>query len=124
MASDPRKRRYWWVSQNRTGQQEIAGGYLWSPKKDSSGARNFSYELMKECAPGDIVFSFVNAAISTIGFVKGYCYESDKPDEFHAAGNRDHGRGTRLPCKQNPHRSCVRFGQFGGNKRAADLQSR
>lgn len=102
MASDPRKRRYWWVSQNRTGQQEIAGGYMWSPKKDSSGARNFSYEFMKECAPGDIVFSFVKAAISTIGFVKGYCCESDKPDEFHAAGNAWVTDGWRVPVTFRP----------------------
>src|SRR6059036_2139534 len=26
--------RYWWVNQNQTFRQEIAGGYLWSPKRN------------------------------------------------------------------------------------------
>jgi hypothetical protein len=31
--------RYWWVNQNQTFRQEIAGGYLWSPKRNANGAR-------------------------------------------------------------------------------------
>ena len=27
--------RYWWVNQNQTFRQEIAGGYLWSPKRNA-----------------------------------------------------------------------------------------
>ena len=38
--------RYWWVNQNQTFRQEISGGYLWSPKRNSNGARN----------PGQLVF--------------------------------------------------------------------
>lgn len=94
-----RKRRYWWVSQNKTGPQEIAGGYMWSPKKDSSGGRNFSYEFMRECAPGDIVFSFVDAAISTVGVVAGHCFESGKPDDFGAAGDVWQDDGWCVPVR-------------------------
>ena len=32
--------RYWWVNQNQTHRQEQAGGYLWSPKRNTNGAKN------------------------------------------------------------------------------------
>jgi len=50
--------RYWWVNQKQTHRHEIAGGYLWSPKRRSDGGRNQFYENMKEVAPGDRVFSY------------------------------------------------------------------
>ena len=37
--------RYWWVNQNQTYRQEVQGGYLWSPKRSASGARNPFYEF-------------------------------------------------------------------------------
>lgn len=52
--------RYWWVNQNQTYRQEVKGGYLWSPKRNANGARNPFYEFMREVAPGDLVFSFVD----------------------------------------------------------------
>ena len=104
----PRKRRYWWVSQNRTGQQEVAGGYMWSPKTAAEGNRFFSYEFMKECAPGDIVFSFIDTAISTIGIITGFCYESDKPDEFQAAGRAWITEGWRVPVNFRPTAQAMR----------------
>jgi len=51
--------RYWWVNQNQTFRQEIAGGYVWSPKRNANGARNPFYESMREVSPGDLIFSFV-----------------------------------------------------------------
>jgi putative restriction endonuclease len=78
--------RYWWVNQNQTYRQEIAGGYLWSPKRNANGARNPFYEFMREVAPGDLVFSFVDTRIVAIGTVASYCYESPKPTEFGAVG--------------------------------------
>ena len=68
--------RYWWVNQNQTYRQEQAGGYLWSPKRNSNGARNPFYETMREVSPGDVVFSFVDTRIAA----------SPKPTEFGAAG--------------------------------------
>lgn len=53
--------RYWWVNQNQTHRQELAGDYLWSPKRKADGGRNPFYEFMREVAPGDLVFSFVDA---------------------------------------------------------------
>ena len=78
--------RYWWVNQNQTYRHEIAGGYLWSPKRHANGRRNPFYEFMREVAPCDIVFSFRNTLIPAIGIVSGYCRESPKPTEFGNAG--------------------------------------
>lgn len=78
--------RYWWVNQNQTYRHEIAGGYLWSPKRKTNGQRNPFYEFMREVTPGDIVFSFRDARISAIGIARTYCFESPKPLEFGTAG--------------------------------------
>jgi hypothetical protein len=50
--------RYWWVNQNQTYQAEVAGGYMWSPKRNNNGARNQFYENMRAVVPGDLVFSY------------------------------------------------------------------
>ena len=78
--------RYWWVNQNQTHRQEIEGGYLWSPKRNANDARNPFYEFMREVAPGDVVFSFVDTRIIAIGIVTSYCYENPKPAEFGGTG--------------------------------------
>ncbi len=78
--------RYWWVNQNQTHRHEIAGGYLWSPKRNANGARNPFYESMREVAPGDVVFSFVDTRIIALGIVVSYCWENPKPQEFGLAG--------------------------------------
>ena len=71
--------RYWWVNQNQTYRHEVAGGYLWSPKRNANGARNPFYETMREVAPGDLVLSFVDTRLVAIGIAKSYCWESPKP---------------------------------------------
>jgi hypothetical protein len=88
--------RYWWVNQNQTYRQEIAGGYLWSPKRNANGARNPFYEFMREVAPGDLVFSFVDTRIVAIGTVASYCYESPKPTEFGEVGLNWEAIGWRV----------------------------
>lgn len=80
--------RFWWVNQNQTARQEVGGGYMWSPKRNKNGARNAFYENMRECGPGDIVFSYVDTRISNLGVVTSFCEESPKPKEFAAAGNQ------------------------------------
>lgn len=59
--------RYWWVNQNQTYRHEVAGGYLWSPKRNANGARNPFYETMREVAPGDLILSFVDTRLLAIG---------------------------------------------------------
>lgn len=78
--------RYWWVNQNQTFEHELRGDYLWSPKRKRNGHRNPFYEYMREVAPGDVVFSFVEGAIAAIGIVASHGYEAPKPLEFGQVG--------------------------------------
>lgn len=80
------EQRFWWVNQNQTYRHEVKGHYLWSPKHRADGARNPFYEFMKEVAPGDMIFSFIDTKIKAIGFAKSYAYECPKPVEFGGAG--------------------------------------
>lgn len=79
-------RRFWWVNQNQTFDQEFAGSYLWSPKRRSDGGRHHFYETMRVVAPGDVIFSFRDTRIAAIGVAESYGYESPKPAEFGTAG--------------------------------------
>jgi hypothetical protein len=79
-------RRERWVNQNQTFAQETAGGYLWSPKRNTNGARNPLYEFMREVAPGDLVLSLEGTHIRAIGVARSYAYECPKPPEFGSAG--------------------------------------
>ena len=94
--------RYWWVNQNQTFHQEQSGGYLWSPKRKSNGHRNRFYDTMREVQPGDLVLSFRNTRIQTIGVVQSYCYESPKPLEFGSAGSNWEAIGWRVDVHWTP----------------------
>src|SRR5208283_2651758 len=79
-----------------TYRQEIGGGYLWSPKLRADGARNPFYESMREVAPGDLIFSFVDTRILAIGVAQSYCWESPKPLEFGSAGQNWENIGWKV----------------------------
>ena len=91
--------RYWWVSQNKTYRQEVTGGYLWSPKRSTNGARNPFYEGMREVAPGDLIFSFADTRIRAFGLASSYAYEAPKPLEFGAAGRDWDDVGWRVDVR-------------------------
>lgn len=91
--------RYWWVNQNQTYRQEIAGGYMWSPKVSKNGKLNPFYEFMREVAPGDLVFSFAETRIKAIGIVLSPCYDCPKPPEFGAAGRVWGDAGWRVDVR-------------------------
>jgi hypothetical protein len=88
--------RYWWVNQNQTFRQETAGGYLWSPKRNANGARNPFYESMREVAPGDLIFSFVDTRVAAFGVASSYCWECPKPTEFGSTGQNWENIGWRV----------------------------
>src|SRR4029077_15856881 len=88
--------RYWWVNQNQTYRHEVEGGYLWSPKRSASGARNPFYESMREVSPGDLIFSFMDTRIQAIGIAQSYCWESPKPLEFGSAGQNWENIGWKI----------------------------
>ncbi|HQU07428.1 MAG: HNH endonuclease [Ferrovum sp. 37-45-19] len=91
--------RYWWVNQNQTYDQEVDGGYLWSPKRNSNGAKNPFYESMREVAPGDLIFSFKKTKILAVGVAESYCWESPKPIEFETAGHNWEKIGWKVKVK-------------------------
>ncbi|MDO8804966.1 MAG: HNH endonuclease signature motif containing protein [Elusimicrobiota bacterium] len=82
--------KYWWVSQNQTFEQEFEGGYLWSPRRNSNGGYNHAYENMRDMAPGDVVFSFVDRRIKAISIVRYCAVPSPKPEEFGDIGPHWH----------------------------------
>lgn len=77
--------RYWWVNQKQTHKQEIAGGFLWAPKRKKGGQFNHFYENMKHAQPGDFVFSYFNTLIQAVGVVTAAADHCPKPD-FGSAG--------------------------------------
>jgi putative restriction endonuclease len=79
--------RYWWVNQNKTYKAEVGGGYMWSPKSNKDGGFNQFYKKMTEAGVGDIVFSFSNTLIKTVGVVSASARSSEKPKEFGKAGD-------------------------------------
>ena len=91
--------RYWWVNQNQTYRHEVQGGYLWSPKRNANSARNPFYESMREVAPGDLIFSFMDKRILAIGIAQSYCWESPKPLEFGTAGQNWEDIGWKVTVK-------------------------
>jgi putative restriction endonuclease len=70
--------------------------YLWSPKRNANGARNPSYESMREVAPGDLIFSFMDTRMLAIDIVQSYASENLKPLEFGSAGENWEGIGWRV----------------------------
>jgi len=89
--------KYWWVNQNQTYRHEVQGGYLWSPKTKSNGARNRFYDTMTEVSPGDLVFSFADTYIKAVGVVTGPHQSASKPTEFGTAGANWTNEGWFVP---------------------------
>lgn len=109
--------RYWWVNQNQTYRHEVAGGYLWSPKRNANGNRNQFYDFMREVAPGDTVFSFCDGFIKGIGIAVSNAYEAPKPLEFGQTGAYWDKIGWRVDVGfielRNPIRPVEHMGQLG-----------
>ena len=91
--------KFWWVNQNQTFDQELAGDYLWSPKRKSNGGINPFYEFMRNVALGDLIFSFQGARIRAIGIARSSAYESPKPTEFGAIGPNWSNIGWRVDVR-------------------------
>lgn len=77
---------FWWVNQNKSSGYEIAGGYLWSPKRKNNGAKNYFYDTMTAVEVGDIIFSFFDAQIQYLGVATHRALSTHKPAEFGKAG--------------------------------------
>lgn len=88
---------HWWVNHNQTAKQEVEGGYVWSPKRESNGSRSQYYDYMREMRPGDYVVSFANSQIGHCGVVSGFPLSAPKPDEFGDAGENWSNDGWLVP---------------------------
>lgn len=72
--------KYWWVNQKKTHNQEIPGGFLWSPKIKVNGARNHFWDNMTLMNVGDVVFSYYFGEIKAVGVVTEPAQTAIKPD--------------------------------------------
>jgi putative restriction endonuclease len=76
--------RYWWVNHKTTARRMIEGGYLWSPKhivrkRDGGIINNETYNNMRRVNPDDLIISFSNKKISSVGRATGFAFNSKKP---------------------------------------------
>jgi len=88
---------YWWVNHKQTFSSEIEGGYIWSPKENSNGAKNQTYLNLTLTKPGDIVFSYADTKIKAIGVVTAHHLEQAKPSEFGKSGDAWANLGWTVP---------------------------
>lgn len=91
---------YWWVNHGQKGPTEVAGGYLWSPKRGKDGARIQYYENMSRAQAGEPVFSCFNSQIGHVGLVTAAALTAAKPASY---GNEEWNReGWRLAVDWEP----------------------
>lgn len=98
---------YWWVNHKQTVRQEILGGYLWSPKIETNGARSQYYENMRAVSVGDYVLSFANSEIRYVGRVIDNALNAPKPD-FGAVGKNWAQEGWLVPMQWEKLAASVR----------------
>lgn len=88
---------YWWVNHKQTRDYEVQGDYLWSPKFNQNGAQNQSYNNMVLAREGDIVFSYADGQIASVGVVLADASTAPKPLEFGKTGIYWSDEGWYLP---------------------------
>jgi putative restriction endonuclease len=91
--------RYWWVNHKQTAQQELSGGYLWSPRREANGSRSQFYDNMRIAEPGDRVLSFSDGFIRHFGLVGDFACPALIPDAFGATKNNWSSEGWLLPVQ-------------------------
>ncbi|MCP1614361.1 hypothetical protein J2848_006064 [Azospirillum lipoferum] len=89
--------RYWWVNHSKTYRQEIDGGYIWSPKRESNGTRSQFYDNLRIAAPGEPIISYAKGNIIDIGRVSDFSFTAMKPTEFGGTGKNWNPEGWLLP---------------------------
>ncbi|WEL58011.1 HNH endonuclease signature motif containing protein [Pseudomonas kermanshahensis] len=90
---------YWWVNHKQTYQAELEGGYIWSPTKNSNGARNQTYINLTLVRAGDLVVSYAGGQIRAIGVATAAYSNQAKPDAFGQAGQNWSDAGWLVPVE-------------------------
>ncbi len=70
---------YWWVSQNKTFDEESAGHYLWAPLRDKAGQTPHHWATMLEVRPGDVIFCYVDQTAAAIAVAQTAAVPSPRP---------------------------------------------
>ncbi|OXS74029.1 hypothetical protein B1B04_10470 [Lysinibacillus sp. KCTC 33748] len=70
------------VMQNATHEEEIIGGYMWSPQKNKNGNSNHAYERMTTIKTGNKIYSCYDQAIRAVGIATSDCYIAEQPHEL------------------------------------------
>jgi len=108
---------FWWVNHKQTRDQEVRGGYIWSPMRNANGSFNQTYENMRLVQPGDIIFSYAHAQIGAIGRVLEAVSPCPKPSEFGAIGDNWSDEGWMVEVDfgsvPNPMRPKQNIGLIG-----------
>ena len=103
---------YWWVNQAQTWKHEIAGGYMWSPKRNQNGARNQFYKNMRQAQTGDLVFAYYQQHIQQLGVVQYPAVSQSKPTDFGTVGDYWGDDGWFVPVEYLAfHRENVFLGE-------------
>lgn len=76
---------FWWVNQGQTYAQELAGGYLWSPKRAKNGSRRRYYDAMTAAAVDDLIVHYVSkpyGAVISASVVEAPARSEEQPREL------------------------------------------
>ena len=79
---------YWWVNHKQTFNEELKGGYIWSPKTNKNGAINQTYINLTHVQQNEIIFSYANGEIKAIGRAEQTAIENPRPPEFGNMGGQ------------------------------------
>lgn len=74
--------RYWWVSQNKTYNEERPGNYFWAPVRNEKGQSFYHWTNVSRLQPGDIVFCYFGQKIVSIAEASSFPYRSESPREW------------------------------------------
>lgn len=72
---------YWWVSQNKTFEQDRKAGFLWTPQIDKGGACPYSWLNLSLVRAGDTLFSYVGRCVVAILTANQDARESHFPQD-------------------------------------------
>jgi len=91
--------KYWWVNHSQSARFELSRGYIWSPVRESNGARSQFYDNMRLVRTGDIVLSFADGLISHVGTIMAAATAFAKPMTSGAIGTNWAQYGWLVPIE-------------------------
>ncbi|GAB3051748.1 HNH endonuclease [Virgibacillus ainsalahensis] len=87
------RRRYFFVFQNKSYNEESKGEYLWSPQHDDNGKKVSHWDQMRDVRKGDLILHSYLKEIVAISVAKSNVYEANRPVEL---SNEWNNKGWRV----------------------------